>query len=446
MGVVATVRKAYREWRDEIFTTGREGILRGLSALVSIITARLLLPEGKGQLTTVLLWPNLYKGIGNFGLDHAIVYYVGRRKRNVESVVGTTLAFAAVQGVAVGIVGYVSIPYILTQYEQGIVDLTQLLFLYVPFMYVAGYLSRILHGMGDFDAWNGITVAGKSAYALGVVVLWWTQIVSVRYVVYAYVLSNVVGLVLVSTYLSKTLGRPRLDTSLVGRMLWYGGRNFLTSLTGQANSQLDQALISAFLSPDQLGLYRIAVSASRSIQIASVGFKSVLLSKVSRAVGAASGDRQIMKSLKVSSGFLSLSALVLIGVLPFLIPFMYGVEFAGAVFAAQLLLVATAIHGVKQTLYNGVRGQGDPEIPFYAELVGTVVTGIGLYLLLRAMGIEGAAVASLLAYGTSFVVAFFIFTSGGGRDVWEDDKDPGSSHASGERDSDDVHPDETENK
>jgi O-antigen/teichoic acid export membrane protein len=93
---------------------------------------------------------------------------------------------------------------------------------------------------------------------------------------------------------------------------------------------------------------------------------------------------------------------------------MYGAEFEGAVLAAQILLVAMVAFGVKQTLYNGVRGQGYPEIPFYAELVGTLVTGIGLYLLLEPIGIEGASVTSLLAYGSSFVVAYVIFRRGWG--------------------------------
>jgi O-antigen/teichoic acid export membrane protein len=264
--------------------------------------------------------------------------------------------------------------------------------------------------MGRYDAWNGIKLAGKIIYAGGVVFLWVVQLVSVRLVVYAHILSTLIGVVLVVLLLWRgRIGTPRIDVSLLGRMLWYGGRNFLTSLTGQANARLDQALISAFLSPSQLGLYRIAVSASQSIRLVSSGFRGIIISKVSQAEDPETGEHQILESLRASGVALVLSAVLLLGALPFLVPFMYGNEYEGAILAAQILLIAAVIFGLKQTLINGIRGQGRPEVGFYAELAGTVVTGIGLYILLRMIGIEGAAVTSLLAYGVSFGVAYFLF-------------------------------------
>jgi O-antigen/teichoic acid export membrane protein len=63
-------------------------------------------------------------------------------------------------------------------------------------------------------------------------------------------------------------------------------------------------------------------------------------------------------------------------------------------------------------LYEGARALGKPAAPSYAEGVGTVVTIVGLYLLLPRFGFVGAAIASTLAYGTSLFFILLIFNRG----------------------------------
>jgi len=407
--MVKRLKKIFRKWRNEVLTSGRAGITKALNALVGIITARLLLSEGKGELTTVLLWPNIFQGFGAFGLPHAVVYYTGLKKQNLEAVVGSTILIGIFQGLLIGIVGYLSVPLIITQYKIEIVRLTQTVFLCVPIFYISGYFLRILHGVGEFGVWNSIKIADKSVYASGVVLLWLNEVVSVQFVVYAYLLSSVVVLILGSISLANKVEWPRIDFPLIAQMLRYGGKNYLASLTGQANSRLDQALISAFLPARQLGLYRVAVSSSRTIRIVNTGIKEVLFSKTSRAETATEGTLEIFRSLRTSGLVLSLSAAALAIALPFLIPIAFGSEFEESVLAAEILLAAMVFWGMKQTLYNGIRGQGRPEVLFYAEAVGSVITGVGLYVLLQWMGIEGAAIASLLAYAGSFMFVWIFF-------------------------------------
>src|SRR3972149_8898603 len=48
------------------------------SILISIITARVLRPEGRGQLSLILLIPMLSVTFGGMGMVHAINYYASR--------------------------------------------------------------------------------------------------------------------------------------------------------------------------------------------------------------------------------------------------------------------------------------------------------------------------------------------------------------------------------
>ena len=73
----------WQTWRTVIFTTGADGLLAIFGLLSGVMTARLLLPEGKGELTAILLWPNLFTVVGSLGLGHAIVYYAGQHKEDI---------------------------------------------------------------------------------------------------------------------------------------------------------------------------------------------------------------------------------------------------------------------------------------------------------------------------------------------------------------------------
>ncbi len=85
---------------------------------------------------------------------------------------------------------------------------------------------------------------------------------------------------------------------------------------------------------------------------------------------------------------------------PVAIPLLFGHEFRAAVLAAVILVPAAGVLGVNFSLQEGVRGLGRPYLVLRAELFGLLVTAITLALLLRPLGLMGAAIASLLGYST----------------------------------------------
>jgi hypothetical protein len=62
---------------------------------------------------------------------------------------------------------------------------------------------------------------------------------------------------------------------------------------------------------------------------------------------------------------------------------------------------------VNTVLEEGIRGLGRPAVVTRAEFVGLAVTFVALMALLPRMGIMGAALASMMAYGTVAAVLMF---------------------------------------
>src|SRR5205807_2768324 len=80
------------------------------------------------------------------------------------------------------------------------------------------------------------------------------------------------------------------------------------------------------------------------------------------------------------------------------IPLLFGARFSPAIPAALILTVAGAVLGLNMILEEGIRGLGDTRPILWSELAGLTTTIAALALLLRPLGIVGAAIALLLAY------------------------------------------------
>jgi Na+-driven multidrug efflux pump len=74
------------------------------------------------------------------------------------------------------------------------------------------------------------------------------------------------------------------------------------------------------------------------------------------------------------------------------------------VLPAEILVVAAILLGGKQILTGACYGLGTPFLVSQAEIASLACTVAGLLLLLRPLGIVGAALASLVAYGVSFLL------------------------------------------
>jgi O-antigen/teichoic acid export membrane protein len=176
--------------------------------------------------------------------------------------------------------------------------------------------------------------------------------------------------------------------------LAYSMRTWLGTLTNAANARLDQLILVPVLPPESLGLYVVAVSLTFPLAPATNAVGTLL--KVRAAEGRLSAAATVANRMFVCLALLGALALGLSG--PWLISVLFGVEFSGAAILLWLLLpgaVALTVSGLAQNLLYGL---GLPGAVFRAEFLG-VVAGLGaLAVLIPALEVSGAALASSLSY------------------------------------------------
>ena len=394
------------KWESVVRMLGAETALSVLGLVTNVATARALSPLGKGELTAVLLWPALFAAFGGLGLSHSAVYFAGQREDDIGVVAGVSFVTSLVTSVLIGIAGWVSMPYVLTDYAPEIVRAAQWIFAWSVVPSLGFTAQMLLLGVGQFAAFNQMRITQQVAYTGGVVALWALGLVSVQAILVVYVASQAVVFVWGMVLTARLVERWGYSTSLLKDMLRYGAKMMVSGWAGVANMQLDQALISIFLSPATLGLYKVAVSSIQGVKLLGVGFGRVLLSDVSRSRSRAASHAQILDMAKAGAKTVTVAAVVSVVAMPVALPLVFGPAFAAAVVPAQILCLAGAVLGVRQIVYNGERGRGRPEVGLYSELVGVGVTVVGLYTLLPQFGITGAALTSVAAYAVSLGVAW----------------------------------------
>ncbi len=260
-----------------------------------------------------------------------------------------------------------------------------------------------MQGKLDLASFNLVRITGPIIYALGLAALACLRRGNLGEVLAFLLLGPVVGGgVAYALLLNKEKLRLAWNALAALSLFKYGFKTQFEAVNSYANQRMDQLLLSLFVAPRELGLYVVAVTLA-----SAVGFFPQAMGIVTLATGSNlppnEARQAISLSFRLSLAWLLVLCAGLFVVAPQLIVFFFGAKFTGSVLACRILLPGTAFLGLRQVLYEGARALGKPAIPSYAEGFGTLVTISALYLLLPRYGFVGAAIASTLAYGASFV-------------------------------------------
>uniref|UniRef100_UPI0034A48FAE lipopolysaccharide biosynthesis protein n=1 Tax=Blautia wexlerae TaxID=418240 RepID=UPI0034A48FAE len=183
-------------------------------------------------------------------------------------------------------------------------------------------------------------------------------------------------------------------------LLRYGAGVWFGSVSGILFLQLDQVLMTPLSSSYQLGLYVVAVALSQTVTILTNPVRSVLFSAESR-----SPDMARLKSVSRQTAIAAfIGALAIAIATPFVLPILFGVEFASAVPIVFILLAAT-IAGTSGSIAGmGLSARGRPGARSLSLLAGFLINLLLVLLLVGPYGGIGAAWATFAGSLTISIV------------------------------------------
>lgn len=380
-------------------------VILGFNLVAGILLARALGPSGRGELAAATILPAFLVVIGSFGMGPAIIYFAASRETGAARLFGTGQWIALLQSFVLVPLGYLALPLFLRHYDQALLATARLYLVTVPLGLSALYSVSLLTGGLHVSSVNALNAVIPVGYVIGIAVMLSTHRLGVRQVVLLQLGLNVIvtvaGLLVVALHNDVSLN---LDRQLARAMLRYGSKSQLGTVSQTLNLRLDQALIAGWLPARDLGLYVAAVNSVSLLQAVSQAGRMIFTPRVVRiadsdtkAATIAHMYRQYLVVLLAAGGLLAV-------VLPVAIPLVFGQAFVGAILPAYILLLAGVVYAGKEVLSAVLRGLNDPWQASSAEIIALAVTVPGLVLLVPSLGINGAAMGSLLAYIASLVV------------------------------------------
>lgn len=378
-----------------------------VNAATGTLVARLLGPDGRGQLSAVLAAVSVLSWVFAMGCRQAVTYHHSRRPEDAPALLSSWLLMLLLLGLVAILVGEVVLPHLLAAQSTQTLELARLYMATVVFLFAGELFYGVLLADRDFRLYNILRLGQPTAVVGGYLVLWATGLFSVRTALLATFLPTVAdnGIVAWRVLRRHRLARPR--PGLAVRTLWYGARAHGTTVSGVVNARLDLVIIPAFLSASSVGLYAVATSVSW-IVVAVAGSLSALVLPVAAGLGR-DGARTVVRSLHATFAVALAIAIPLWIAAPFAVPIVYGSSFAGSVAPLQLLLIGSVLYAGASVLASGLYALGRPLTAAAAQLSGVVVTVTGLVVFLEHGGIRAAALVSTVAYAVVFVVALTLY-------------------------------------
>jgi enterobacterial common antigen flippase len=321
----------------------------------SILLARVLGPELRGEYGQILLVATLIAGITQFGLGHGYIYHsrANQSKGGVYlleaiGVIGLTVLVALLIFLQFGSTQVITIPILLLvaltlsqswfQFTQNAVQIQPSLTNYnltrlvLPACSLIGFIVCLAVGLN----------------------------INVQLALSFYLLATLICIFIAGQgLLKKEKANQSSDTLTLSECINYSLKHYGTALTGLFIMNIDKVFVWIKGSTEQFGFYIVAYGLSRLMSVLPETLSTVLFSKFA---GTNSKNLSAVTSTIFSLLFLPLFTLALCASLsaPWLIPFVFGDAFSASIVPFMFLAIESILSGFSWLLAQRFNSDGRP--------------------------------------------------------------------------------------
>jgi|GraSoi2013_115cm_1033766.scaffolds.fasta_scaffold17404_1 O-antigen/teichoic acid export membrane protein len=391
-------------------TLGSRILQQGLNAATGIITARALMPSGRGQLAAMILWSLFLAGLTTFGLPTSLIYFTKRRPERSADLIISGLAMSVVAGAVTMLAGIYFLPSWLHQYPAWVVTNARWFLILTPICSVTLFGRSVLEANGLFGKSNAQQLLVPFLTLIGLLIALSVGHLTVNTAALAYTVPAVPTFLLMLKQLKPLLPlKKHLPTLWACRILLsYGIRSWGIDLLGTLGGQVDQVLVVRLLTPADMGFYVVMLSLSRMLGIIQTSVVTVLFPKAA----ALSTDEVIAltgRATRVSASVTALGGVVVALVGPWLLRLLYGKEYMHSVGAFRVLLLEMTLSGSGFLLAQAFMALGRPGLVTILQALGLALSIPTMLWLIPKWGVLGAATALMFSTLARFMFIYVSF-------------------------------------
>src|SRR5436190_3784980 len=389
-----------------VFSTN--ALMLSSGVVTSLLSAWALGPSGRGDLMVVLMWPAIFSMVAQVGLPQAYRFWIAKRPECVSALFSNGVIFTLVMGLLTLGLAELLIPHLIGERSPEVLKLTRVYLLVIPIHLLTDLTRGLLEGARRFTWVGALRLILFGVQLASYIALWWMGKLTVASASYT-MLASLTASLIVSLIAVWSELRPKWQPSLseLGTSLRYGVRDYPGILTEFVNWRLDLMMLVGMASSGALGLYVVALRLADITTTLAGSVGDALLPEVAASKNAAEATRVVTRSLRLT---LCAHLLILVPLwiaAPYILRFAYGARFVEVTNVLRLLMFASVVWSAGAIVISGLNGLGHPGLSAIARIAAALVMVVALVTLLPRLGIQGAALSSIVGYSVMFLVALF---------------------------------------
>jgi O-antigen/teichoic acid export membrane protein len=364
--------------RNFAWNFSSSALILAIGVATGTVAARTLGPEARGELGIVVFWGQFLASFATLSLTDALVLR-SREAASIEALTarGYVLAFWLL-AITVPLGGLTV--YLVTQKHGGLVALTAVIFgaVQIAVACIDAVAIGRLRADHRFTALDLIRLGMPAAYLLLIPLGMALQGGVIGFVI-AHTTASLLalGARLWSTKAWRIAAvAPARDTQLLGAA-WGCYQSFVVATLA---AQADRLLLVQWATPEQIGLYLVAATLAGPVQgFLATAIKTLALPALMKA-DAPMRPAAALRLLRLTFATSLIGALGTALVAPFIVPLLFGHEFAEAGSLTSLLTLAISLAPVRAALTEAFKAESDFRRPLIGEL-----TFLGAFVLAFAI-------------------------------------------------------------
>ncbi|MGV9211567.1 O-antigen ligase family protein [Micromonospora sp. RB23] len=369
--------------------------------LVSPFLSRELGPDGRGVYAALTLPIVVWGWIGTYGLQDSLSYHIRQGRLSSRAAARVSLlAMAPLSVLAVGLLAVLGIVLFpdTDEYREFLV-----LALFAPLHVLSNLFIGALTGNSDIRGLNLVKVVPALVRTGLVVVACLAFELNAYQAGLIFAGSVLAGLVIGLLRLRNARDTPTVEHAAprvpTASLIRYALACLPGVLAAVSSARLGQIIGLPLIGARELGYYAVAVSVAEIPMVIATAARSMLLGR--QASGDTRAATQVARLAVLVSGIACVGLALVANVA---VPLFFGAAFEPAVTPTIILCAATVLYTC-MTIYSAALLAYNRPGWSSAALVAGSVAGVAALLAFAPFGAVGAAVASLVGYAVTMIIA-----------------------------------------
>jgi O-antigen/teichoic acid export membrane protein len=380
-------------------------------AATTILTARLLGPSGRGQLSVLTLTATIALVAGELGLGQAVIYFIGTKKLSPKEAASSTLFFQILVGAAISGILLLVTSLLSDTVYAGIPQIyVWLMIALVPFLLIKMSQQCVIQGLYKIPLYNILRTLYPAIFLILLLLLVSVVGWDLKGAVVAWIVGQMVAFIIAVLAVTKEkgLGVSGVNRGALKNLLSFGIKSYGGNFLKYMQYRVDILIVAFFLPPAEVGYYTIATMIAEGVWQIPGAIQTVLLPRIA-SLDKADARRWTPIICRQTILLTAIACCVLFFVANAIIPFIFGQEYLPSISPFVILLPGILILAIWKILHVDLIAQGFPLTYSFTAVVSAVTMIVLDLIFIPRWGIKGAALACTISYSLTTVLIIYFY-------------------------------------